>query len=387
MSQSDLLRPDTGDLGEEHYPDTLNIDNLELSLDYQYEPGSDAGRRDARRAHRGPGPNRSRTAGLAGARPARGKSPGADSLAAQSRCGLGLCPPPRPPDASCRCSASARATFTPPLPSALSQLGGIAVPSDAFRDDRLPTELRMNIRVTDAESRLLAAGRDLESIRRELRAQAAEPFSALDDPRWNRDGLTDWDFDELPAEVELPRGRLSVKAFPALLDRGDSVSLRLMDSPERAQYETGFGLRRLCILAAQRELATQLDWLPNLDKMQLFAATVPGFDLPTTACRTLGRPRHDRRASPCLRTESADFEQLLAGGRELIPWAVQELIALVATDLRGLSPDASGHRGVLSRDDPTAETGATGTCSASVVGDPPPFPMAGQAARATPKSP
>ena len=138
--------------------------------------------------------------------------------------------------------------------AALSHLGGVPVPPDAFQEDRLPLELRMNIRVTDADGRQLAAGRDLGAIRRELGQQAADSFSRVEDPRWNRDGLTEWDFDALPAEIELPRGRLSVKAYPALVDRGDSVSLRLVDSPRRAEHETHFGLRRLCFLATRREL-------------------------------------------------------------------------------------------------------------------------------------
>ena len=63
------------------------------------------------------------------------------------------------------------------------------------------------------------------------------------------------------------------------MDRDGSVSLRLVDSPQRAEHETRFGLRRLCLLAAQRELKAQVDWLPNLDKMELYAATLAGFDL------------------------------------------------------------------------------------------------------------
>ena len=79
----------------------------------------------------------------------------------------------------------------------------------------------MNVRVTDAEGRCVASGRDLEAIRRELGPQAAESFSLLHDPRWNRDGVTAWDFDDLPAEIELLRGRLSVKAYPVLVDRDE----------------------------------------------------------------------------------------------------------------------------------------------------------------------
>ena len=211
--------------------------------------------------------------------------------------------------------------------AALSHLGGISVPPDAFQDDRLPMELRMNIRVTDAESRLLAAGRDLEAIRHELGQQAAESFSQVDDPRWDRDGLTDWDFDELPAEIELPRGRLSIKAYPALLDRDGSVSLRLVDSPQRAEHETHFGLRRLCLLAAHRDLKTQVDWLPNIDKMKLQTATLAGFDLRGQLAELLADCAM-LAGQPVPHTKD-EFQRLLDTGRERIAWAVQELIALV----------------------------------------------------------
>ena len=42
--------------------------------------------------------------------------------------------------------------------AALGHLGGVSVPPDAFQEDRLAAELRMNIRVTDAEGRLLGLG-------------------------------------------------------------------------------------------------------------------------------------------------------------------------------------------------------------------------------------
>ena len=72
--------------------------------------GFAAGRRDAQRAHRGPEPGRSRTAGLAGARPARGKGAGADPLAAEVAADAVRARPRDRETASCRCSASARAT-------------------------------------------------------------------------------------------------------------------------------------------------------------------------------------------------------------------------------------------------------------------------------------
>ena len=211
--------------------------------------------------------------------------------------------------------------------AALSRLGGIPVPRDAFQDERLPEQLRMNVRVTDDIGRPLATGRDLDAIRQELGQQAAESFARVDDPRWNRDGLAEWDFDALPAEIELPRGRLSVKAYPALIDRNTSVSLRLVDSPERAEYETHFGLRRLCLLAARRELKTQVDWLPGLGTINLYAATLADFNLREQLTELLA-DRAMVADQPTPRTKD-DFERLLAAGRERIAWAVQELAAVV----------------------------------------------------------
>jgi len=40
MAKSDLLRDGIGEPREDHFPDTLSIQHLELPLDYQYEPGS-----------------------------------------------------------------------------------------------------------------------------------------------------------------------------------------------------------------------------------------------------------------------------------------------------------------------------------------------------------
>ena len=68
-------------------------------------------------------------------------------------------------------------------------------------------------------------------------AEAAKASAAIDDPSWNRDGLTTWDFDDLPAEIDVAHGGLAIKAYPALIDGESSVGLRLLDSPNRAAYQ------------------------------------------------------------------------------------------------------------------------------------------------------
>jgi ATP-dependent helicase HrpA len=332
LSKSDLLREGLGDLREEHFPDTIEVEHLKLPLDYQYEPGSQ---------HDGvtlnvpiealnqvapeplgwlvPGLLEEKVLALIRSLPKSLRTrfvPAPDTA-------KHVVPALRFGDGDIHAAVAA----------ALSRLGGIPVPPDAFQDDRLPMELRMNVRVTDTEGRQLAAGRDLEAIRQELGQQAAESFSRVEDPRWNRDGLTAWDFDDLPAEIELPRGRLLVKAYPALMDRNDSVSLQLVDSPQRAEYETHLGLRRLCLLAARRELKSQVDWLPNVAAMELYTATLSGFDLRGQLAELLA-DRAMVADQPVPRTKD-DFERLLVAGRERITWAVQEFVAVVRPIFEG----------------------------------------------------
>jgi ATP-dependent helicase HrpA len=185
----------------------------------------------------------------------------------------------------------------------------------------------MNVRVTDAEGQTLAAGRDLDALRRQLGAEAAEAFTAIDDPRWNRDGLTTWDFDELPAEIEVSRGRMALNAYPALVDGQTSVSLRLLDSPRRAAQETRFALRRLLLLAAGREVKTQVDWLPGLDQAQPVAALIEGFGMHDQLALLLAaRAWPDDAELP--RTKAA-FDAALSAARQRIGLAVQDLAGVI----------------------------------------------------------
>ena len=65
-----------------------------------------------------------------------------------------------------------------------------------------------------------------------------------------------------------------MKAYPSLVDRGETVSLRLADSPERAALQTRGGLRRLFYLVARHKLETHAQWLPDYEKLLLWSATL-----------------------------------------------------------------------------------------------------------------
>jgi ATP-dependent helicase HrpA len=326
MTKEHLLREPVGDDIEAGFPDVLDVGRLKLPLTYRFEPGAEddgvtlEAPLEALNQIDGetldwlvPGLLEAKTLAMI------------RSLPKQLR--TLFVPAPETAKRAAASIAFGVGGIRAALAETLSRLGGSRVAAESFQMDRLPPELRMNVRVVGAEGNTLISGRDLAALRRELGVRAAEIFQTLDDPQWHRDGLTAWEFGDLPESVELNRRGLTLKAYPALLDREESVSLRLLDSPRRADDETRRGLRRLCYLAAKDELKLQIDWLPKLDRARLWTATIAGFD----PRRQLGELLADRAFlgdAPIPRAK-ADFHRLLAAGRERIGMAVQDVLETV----------------------------------------------------------
>ncbi|MFN4243991.1 MAG: DUF3418 domain-containing protein [Tepidisphaerales bacterium] len=155
-----------------------------------------------------------------------------------------------------------------PLVEALGRF--LQVSPDSFDPASLPRHLHFNFRVVDASGKVLAVGRDLAKLRTELGIKTRSVFAELPPGEWNRDGLTRWDFGELPEKVEVNLGGAVLPAYPALVDRGETVSLRLMESPETAYETTRGGLRRLFALQLREEMKYLEKNIPGFDRMALY---------------------------------------------------------------------------------------------------------------------
>ncbi|NED62066.1 DUF3418 domain-containing protein, partial [Streptomyces sp. SID10244] len=62
-----------------------------------------------------------------------------------------------------------------------------------------------------------------------------------------RTGLTDWTIGTLTQVFETRRAGQPVKAYPALVDDGDTVSVRLFDTEAEQQEAMWKGTRRLVL--------------------------------------------------------------------------------------------------------------------------------------------
>jgi ATP-dependent helicase HrpA len=112
----------------------------------------------------------------------------------------------------------------------------------------------MNIRVVDDTGKVLGSGRDLQLLREQLAGTVQASISKAARNSIEEKGLTAWSFGELPLAQELGAGAVKVKAYPALVDKGDSVDLCLLDSEYRARLATTDGVIRLLMLASRQQV-------------------------------------------------------------------------------------------------------------------------------------
>jgi ATP-dependent helicase HrpA len=147
---------------------------------------------------------------------------------------------------------------------------GVRVPHDAWQLERLPAHLRVTFRVVDDDGKELASGKDLAAVRAavdaELRVAVAEAAAAAEVR-----GLVAWPGGELARVVETttPAGQ-RVRAYPALVDEGETVSVRLLPTEAEQADAHWAGTVRLLRLSLPAP-AKAFSWT-NDTKLALVAA-------------------------------------------------------------------------------------------------------------------
>ncbi len=147
--------------------------------------------------------------------------------------------------------------------------------SDVGPREAPPPHLAMNIRVVDEAKRELAMGRDLAALRKRL-GEAASLTLAKAKPGMEREGITAWDFGDLPAQVSFRRANQTLTGYPALVDDATSVAIRLFDAPEKAAEAHRAGAKRLLAFELKEPLRQLERGLPAFNALALkYQASVP----------------------------------------------------------------------------------------------------------------
>ncbi len=140
-------------------------------------------------------------------------------------------------------------SFAEAFAEALTEVSEISISAQQFNQERLSPDLIMHIVVSDSDGEVYAFGDDLATIRDVVRPQARQKLASTA-PLDERSGIVEWDFGTLPNVLEWGESNETLRAYPTLLDRGDSVSLRLVTDLALADRLLHEGVRRLVLLAA-----------------------------------------------------------------------------------------------------------------------------------------
>jgi ATP-dependent helicase HrpA len=138
----------------------------------------------------------------------------------------------------------------------LQKMVGVPVSPADFDLSRIPDHLRITFRIVDERRKKLAEDKDLEALRLQLRPKARQALSKAaaataersGGETIERTGLTDWTIGTLTKVFETKRAGQPVKAYPALVDKGASVSVQLFDTEAEQRQAMWAGTRRLILL-------------------------------------------------------------------------------------------------------------------------------------------
>jgi ATP-dependent helicase HrpA len=195
------------------------------------------------------------------------------------------------------------------LGAELGRIGAVQIPRDAWDLSRLPAHLRITFRVMDS-GRELASGKDLGELRQRLRPRLQTMLNeAASDI--TRMGLREWSIGTLPKVVTRDR----VTAYPALVDAGNTVDVRLFETEAEASAAMLLGTRRLLLLQVPSGVRSIADRLPNERKLAMSRSPYPRIGALLDDCAACaadqviadaGGAAWDADGFACLATEARD---------------------------------------------------------------------------------
>lgn len=156
------------------------------------------------------------------------------------------------------------------LEKELLRMTGVRLPEGAWDHIELPVHLTMNFKVLNEKGQLLKQGRDLDALKLELQGKVKASIKKVADKGIERKGIEQWDFDTLPVGYEKKVANMTIKAFPAVVDKKSSVDIELFEHESIAEEAMLKGIARLILLNTPSPLKYLQEKLPNKAKLGLY---------------------------------------------------------------------------------------------------------------------
>ncbi|WP_164234485.1 ATP-dependent RNA helicase HrpA [Microbacterium hydrocarbonoxydans] len=233
-----------------------------------------------------------------------------------------------------------------------------------FEDERVPAHLRMNFRAVDERGRVAGSDRDLAALQAQLagraRSSVARSVAAPAMPRpgsqtpaaapmtsIEQDGLTAWTFGDLPEVLDTRVAGGVVRGYPAIVDQGKTVSVRVEATADAAAAATREGVLRLVLLAVPSPSSYVQQHLTSQEKLALAASPYQNAAALIEDCRAaVARAVIERTVPGGIVRTAAGFERV----RDAVSAAlVDELFACVSLVARILTKSREVERGIKSQ--------------------------------------
>ncbi len=325
MQESDLL---SGDAPADHgRPDHLMVAGMKLPVDYKYDTGADDDGVTLRVPLHAlgrisplvvewcvPGLLAERITALIRSLPKQVRKP--------------LVPAPTSAAEAVELIEFGRGDFLESVADALGQIAGERIDPQQFDLSKIESHHQMNIAVVDESGQTLRQGRDVVRLKTELGAEVDKAADNLSDPAWCRDGLTAWpDAGTLPEQIDSHAAGYTLLAYPTLVDQGDSIGVRTVETPERADALHREGVLRLAKIIQGPVLLDRLEYEFEGDQIWLLYSPI---GQPTGLAQQLAdhaiEEVYTQRITDHPPRSSAAFEALLSAGRDELHSALNRSI-------------------------------------------------------------
>ncbi|WP_417506904.1 ATP-dependent RNA helicase HrpA [Microbacterium sp.] len=256
-------------------------------------------------------------------------------------------------------------TLKEALARLIQPLANQLVSAADFDDERVPPHLRMNFRAVDERGRVVGSGRDLRALQAQLsdrarssvaRSIAAPPksgpvkpgtLSTPKRPQVEQTGLVAWTFGDLPEVLDTRVAGGVVRGYPAIVDQGKTVSVRVESTPDAAAAATRDGVLRLVLLGVPSPSSYVQEHLTSQEKLALAASPYQSAAALIEDCRAaVARQVIEQTAPGGIVRSEADFTRVRDAVSGIL---VDQLFACVSLVARILTKSRDVERGIKSQ--------------------------------------
>ncbi|MCK5829552.1 MAG: ATP-dependent RNA helicase HrpA [Methylococcales bacterium] len=268
LTKEDLTRHDEEHISDWDYPDHKKVGNLSIELQYRFEPGHDEdGVTAIIPVHQlnqiytesfewlVPGLLEEKVIALIKALPKQLRKY--------------FVPVPQTAKSCLEIEPNFKGSLYEWISMRLRKLTGESIPLTEWNPDVLSDHLKMNYRIVDEKGRSIGYGRNLKTLQNKYTEKAGDSFDQIAADELNYTGYIQWAFDDLPETYEFIQKDQSFVGFPAIIDEGDAVGVRIFDTRAKAELAHKEGLVRLFQLQARKDSQYMIKNLPRSPAVEL----------------------------------------------------------------------------------------------------------------------